>query len=174
MGWSYDLVCDRCGFRQGDFPSYLLAAYRLPDGGVTPMPFQVGWCDQCRGFVHAELPADELAKQAEVLEERWQLSSQEEWRARARAECARLRAVATGRRSPPRCLACASVAVVGLGDWSTRLVHPGCGGRVACSPTLHRCLWYPLQLSAYSPEGEALGVQVTREEPNPSVGPSCD
>jgi hypothetical protein len=169
MGWSSDLVCDRCGFRQGDFPSYLLAAYRLPDGGVAPLPFQVSWCDKCRRFVHAEWPADELVRWADVLAERWQLASREELRARGQAECARLRAIAGGRRSPPRCLACGSVNVVGLGAWSGRLMHPGCGGRVECSLSVHRYHEYPLLLAAYSPEGEALGVKVARAEPSDSA-----
>ena len=165
MGWSYDLTCDGCGYQQRDFQYYLLEAYVLPDGGIAPIPYQVGWCRRCRAFVRTELPADKLVRFADAWEARIELRRGEELRARRRTESGWLRAVAAGRQSPPRCLTCGSAEVVGLGPFKRPFTHPGCGGSVAYSRSVHRFL-HPSPLAAFSPEGEALGVKVVRAKPS--------
>jgi hypothetical protein len=163
MAWSYNLTCDRCSFIQRDFgPTVFLQAYLLPDGGVTPLPFQVGWCHKCCEVVRAEWPAKALMQWADAWDQRGQLSEREEFRLRRRMECERLRAVAASRRSPPRCLVCGSVGVIEFGEWDEPMPHPGCGGRLARSLSVHRDFGHPLPLWAYSPEGEAIGIQVAR------------
>lgn len=167
MAQAWDLTCDRCGYHQEDFRAYSWSAYLLPDGGVTPVQCQPAWCHHCARFVRAELSAEEMVRWADIMEERsfpWEEG--EHWSStRRRVERGRLRIVAASRKSPPRCLTCGATDIELFGFWVSdlTLTHPNCGGSLQESRWKHISFDWEYPLTAYSPEGERLGIQVKRD-----------